>query len=74
MRGESADDGEWLVRPVPGSAGGKTYRCPGCRQEIPPGTPHVVAWPADGGPFGGPGADERRHWHATCWQTRHRRR
>jgi hypothetical protein len=39
-----------------------------------PGTPHVVAWPADGARMaGGVGVEERRHWHSTCWQHRLRR-
>ncbi|MGE5288516.1 MAG: hypothetical protein ACM3ML_15220 [Micromonosporaceae bacterium] len=49
---ESWPDGDWVVRPVSGAAAAKTYRCPGCDQEIPPGTPHVVAWPAGAQPFG----------------------
>jgi hypothetical protein len=61
-------DGDWVVRQVPGSATAKTYRCPGCDQEIMPGTAHLVAWPADAR-----GADERRHWHNPCWQRRPRR-
>ncbi len=69
---ESADDGEWLVRAVPGAAAVKAYRCPGCDQVIPPGTAHVVAWPADAPPGVGPA--ERRHWHRSCWQARSRRR
>ncbi len=45
-RSESRDDGgAWKVRTVGG--GDKSYRCPGCDQIIPPGTPHTVAWPAD---------------------------
>ena len=31
---ESHPDGEWLVRPVAADAADKTYRCPGCEQEI----------------------------------------
>ncbi|MFB9239213.1 hypothetical protein ACFFWC_27395 [Plantactinospora siamensis] len=62
-------DGEWLVRGISGAAAVKTYRCPGCEQEIRPGVPHVVAWPADG--WGDPG--DRRHWHGGCWQARDRR-
>ncbi len=38
----------------------KTYRCPGCDHEIPPGVGHEVVVPrAD--------PDERRHWHTSCW-------
>src|SRR5258708_10346460 len=51
-------DGEWVVRQVPGSAAAKEYRCPGCDQEIRPGTAHVVVWPAHT-----EGLAERRHWH-----------
>jgi hypothetical protein len=65
---ESGPDGDWNVRPV--GAGEKTYRCPGCDHEIRPGTPHVVAWPADG--YGG--VDDRRHWHTGCWNSRGRRK
>jgi hypothetical protein len=61
-------DGEWVVRAVPGAAASKTYRCPGCDQEIWPGVPHVVAWPEQA-----PGPAERRHWHNACWQRRPRR-
>ncbi|MEO3741910.1 hypothetical protein [Plantactinospora sp. B5E13] len=62
-------DGEWQVRAIPASAAAKTYRCPGCVQEIRPGVAHVVAWPADGrGDLG-----DRRHWHTGCWRARDRR-
>jgi hypothetical protein len=62
---ESHADGEWVVRPV--SAGGtKSYRCPGCDQEIAPTLAHMVAWR--------PGAEgDRRHWHTPCWNARLRR-
>jgi hypothetical protein len=62
-------DGEWQVRNIPASAATKTYRCPGCDQEIAPGVPHLVSWPADGR---GDLAD-RRHWHTGCWRARERR-
>lgn len=45
----------------------KTYLCPGCQQEILPGTGHVVVVPVGA-------ADLRRHWHRACWEHRHRRR
>jgi hypothetical protein len=68
-RVQSMRDGEWLVRTIPGDSSEKTYRCPGCDQEIPPGVAHVVAWPADGrGDL-----TDRRHWHAACWRARDRR-
>jgi hypothetical protein len=58
---------EWVVRSVSGQAAAKPYRCPGCLQEIRPGVPHVVAWPAESS------ADDRRHWHSACWAARDRR-
>ncbi|HEY0496860.1 MAG TPA: hypothetical protein VGD48_14040 [Kutzneria sp.] len=67
-RTESGPDGEWHVRPV--GAADKTYRCPGCDHEIRPGTPHVVAWPADD--YGS--VEDRRHWHTGCWNSRGRRK
>jgi hypothetical protein len=45
----------------------KPYMCPGCHSPIPTGTGHLVVVPvAD--------ADDRRHWHRSCWARRHRRR
>jgi len=66
---QSFSDGQWLVRPIPGPAAHKTYRCPGCVQDIRPGVPHVVVWPADGGGD----LTDRRHWHGGCWRARDRR-
>lgn len=54
----------WAVRSISGSAATKTYRCPGCNQEIRPGTPHVVVWPVDDDA----GGEHRRHWHTGCWR------
>jgi hypothetical protein len=78
---EEATDGDWVVRSVMGAAATtKTYRCPGCDQEIRVGTPHVVTWPAyarasDLEPWDtASAADLRRHWHTTCWRARDRRR
>ena len=48
-RVEEWPDGDWVVRPVPGAAAGKAYRCPGCDQELYPGTAHVVVWPTHAG-------------------------
>ena len=80
-RVEEAEDGDWVVRPLTGAASaGKTYRCPGCDQEIRIGTPHVVTWPAyardsDLDPWDtDSAADQRRHWHTVCWRERGRRR
>lgn len=44
----------------------KTYLCPACNQEIPPGTGHVVVVPLAE-------PDARRHWHASCWDRRAQR-
>ncbi|MFS8104036.1 hypothetical protein LFM09_43670 [Lentzea alba] len=68
-RAESGPDGEWLVRAISGTQAQKTYRCPGCDHEIRPGTPHLVAWPAE--ETGS--VEERRHWHQGCWESRGRR-
>jgi hypothetical protein len=58
---------DWTVRPIAGAASTKHYRCPGCDQEIPPGTAHVVAWREYAG------VDDRRHWHRPCWNAKDRR-
>jgi hypothetical protein len=58
---------DWVVRPVTGQVD-RVYRCPGCDQEIRPGTPHVVVWPD-----GESGVEDRRHWHTSCWANRDRR-
>jgi hypothetical protein len=63
--GERVEDG-WVVRSLAGSASGRSYRCPGCDQELSAAAPHVVVWP-DGR------ADDRRHWHTACWSARDRR-
>jgi hypothetical protein len=65
---QSWPDGDWVIRPVPGAAAAKTYRCPGCDQEIWPGVAHVVVWPEQAN-----AAEGRRHWHNSCWQRRPRR-
>jgi len=44
----------------------KTYICPGCNQEIWPGTGHVVIVPMSK-------PAHRRHWHTGCWESRSRR-
>ena len=45
----------------------KAYLCPGCNQEIRPGTGHVVVVPLTD-----PGA--RRHWHRPCFERHGRQR
>ena len=54
------------VRQVPGEKG-KSYRCPGCQQEIRPGTAHLVVVERDD-------VEGRRHWHTPCWRRELRRR
>lgn len=70
-RTESTADGRWVVQRVTGEAG-RTYSCPGCRQDVVAGTPHVVAWPEDD--LLRDGVAGRRHWHTACWENRARRR
>jgi hypothetical protein len=55
----------FTVRSVPGQKG-KAYRCPGCQQEIRPGTPHMVVVEHDD-------VEGRRHWHTPCWRRELRR-
>ena len=46
---------------------GKVYVCPGCQQDIRPGTAHLVVVERDD-------VEGRRHWHTPCWQRELRRR
>jgi hypothetical protein len=55
-----------VVRAVSGEKG-KAYRCPGCHQEIRPGTPHLVVVMDED-------VEGRRHWHTQCWRRELRRR
>lgn len=48
--------------------GAKSYTCPACHRQIPPGTPHVVAWSNDHLFGADRGLEERRHWHTSCWE------
>jgi hypothetical protein len=52
--------GGWHLRVVQPYRALKTYRCPGCDQEIFPRTLHLVVWPEGS-------AEQRRHWHRACW-------
>ncbi|MFB9319499.1 hypothetical protein ACFF2X_18765 [Cryptosporangium minutisporangium] len=70
---DTVEDG-WVVRRLAGSSTGKTYRCPGCDQEVRGGTAHVVVWPEAGSWAGQASPDDRRHWHTPCWAARRRRR
>ena len=57
---------DWSVQNI--RASDKTYRCPGCNQEIAPGVAHIAAWAQDS-LFGREAAlSARRHWHTRCWQ------
>lgn len=55
--------GEVTVRRIQPYEALKTYLCPGCQQDIPPGMGHVVAVPSEA-------PDLRRHWHHACWSRR----
>jgi hypothetical protein len=69
-RVEPGPDGhDYAVVAIPGARAVKTYRCPGCDQEIRPGTPHVAVWP-----FHDSDGADRRHWHTNCWAKRGHRR
>jgi hypothetical protein len=61
------DDAELDVHRIQPYQARKSYLCPGCNQDIPPGTGHVVAVPRAA-------PDLRRHWHSGCWSHRTRRR
>ena len=64
---EGMEDDEIEVRRVQPYEAVKTYLCPGCNQDISPGTGHIVAVPRLD-------PDLRRHWHRGCWDARRRRR
>lgn len=66
VRRESKRSGDWIVQRLAGASARKDYLCPHCNQVIPPGTPHIVAWP-DYGSGTDDGVEERRHWHTACW-------
>lgn len=62
---------DWLdtdveVRRIQPFQATKTYLCPGCNQDIGPGTGHLVVVPLEA-------PDLRRHWHQPCWAHRDRR-
>jgi hypothetical protein len=59
---------EYVIRGVTALGAAKAYRCPGCDQEIRPGQPHLVVWPAFDA-----AASDRRHWHSSCWAARDQR-
>src|SRR5690554_3266273 len=67
-RQESKRDGLWNVQPVSAAAAVKIYVCPGCAQDVTPGTAHVVTWRADGLMGETDDLASRRHWHSHCWK------
>jgi hypothetical protein len=67
---EEGRDGAWNVQPIAGTTATKAYVCPGCRLAIAPGTPHLVAWRADGLMGDDDDLAARRHWHSHCWRIR----
>jgi hypothetical protein len=67
-RTETTRDGAWNVQRVSATSAAKSYTCPGCGLGITPGTPHVVAWRADGLMGEADDLAARRHWHSHCWK------
>ena len=61
MHRAEVPDGPVEVRHVQPYQAVKTYRCPGCDHEIPPGLGHEVVVPLDA-------PEDRRHWHTACWR------
>ena len=60
-RTETGPDGyDYEVRAISAARAVKTYRCPGCDQELKPGVAHMVVWRVGA-------EDDRRHWHTPCW-------
>lgn len=66
-RPDPSDTEDAEVRYVQPYQATKTYLCPGCNRDIPPGLGHMVVVPPEA-------PDLRRHWHRGCWTNRHRRR
>jgi hypothetical protein len=67
-RTETKRDGLWNVQAVAAASAVKYYTCPGCGQQITPGTAHTVSWRADGLMGEADDLAARRHWHTHCWQ------
>ncbi|NBU32294.1 MAG: hypothetical protein EBS36_03880 [Actinobacteria bacterium] len=70
---ETGRDGSWVIQAISGAGFDKTYRCPGCDQEINPGTAHLVTWEYSGLSMDD-NVTQRRHWHKPCWANRMNRR
>jgi hypothetical protein len=68
LRIESKRGGTFNVQSVSASSAAKVYTCPGCGLDITPGTPHIVAWRADGLMGAEDDLAARRHWHPHCWK------
>lgn len=61
---------DWYVRKISAARAEKSYLCPGCGLDVPPGQAHLVVWSAEH-LFGDEAAvRDRRHWHAHCWRIR----
>ncbi len=67
---EHKGDGDWMVQTMPADAADKTYLCPGCNQQLLPGTAHLVTWPREASLGSTSAVEERRHWHTSCWARR----
>ena len=67
---ESAPDGVWAVRSISSNNAQKTYICPGCHRNVPPGLAHLVVWQEDALFGAEAGLRDRRHWHINCWRGR----
>ena len=65
-RPDPTDSDDTEVRFVQPYQATKSYLCPGCSRDIPPGQGHLVAVPAEA-------PDLRRHWHRGCWVNRNSR-
>jgi hypothetical protein len=65
---EPKRDGLWNVQPVAAASAVKVYTCPGCGNQVTPGTSHVVTWRADGLMGESNDLAARRHWHSHCWK------
>ncbi|HMM81769.1 MAG TPA: hypothetical protein PJ998_01210 [Terrimesophilobacter sp.] len=68
LRTETRRNVLWNVQPLSATAAVKSYVCPGCNLEVPPGLPHIVAWRADGIMGEANDVAGRRHWHTHCWK------
>lgn len=68
LRTETKRDATWNVQSLSATSATKFYTCPGCGLEIAPGTPHIVAWRADGLMGETDDLAARRHWHPHCWK------